>query len=244
MSATNIEITSPGTGQQSLTSGGSVLYDYVGNRTVNNAYNGTEYYDPNVHSSTYARVGSTLATNWSGVDIRTGGGSEYSASLGFFNSFGQIPQVQLTGPNDSVEFTTNTLVARNPAQVSTFSFSAPDYFFKWDAGTSFKIDIDDHHVTRDMAFKVINGPSGTADFENYEYYLDPSGNGGWSIIISEGSGQDATITNPDGIWYYGFGIPGYTQQSNFQLKKWSTARITLVPSSVFAPGFAWAVSMY
>lgn len=97
-----------------------------------------------------------------------------------------------------------------------------------------------------MAFKVINGASGgTADFQNYEYYFElPNNTAGWSIIISEGSGNDATITNPDGLWFYGHGIPGYTQQSNFQLRKWATARITLVPSTVFAPGFAWAVSMY
>lgn len=245
LSATNFDMTGPGTGQQSLTSGGSVLNDYVSSRTVNNTYGSTEYYDPAIHSGTYCRAGSSLSTNWSGVDVRTGGSGEYSASVGFYSSFGQVPTVQLTTPNDSATLTSGTLLASNPAQLSTFTFAAPDMFFKWGAGTSFKIDIDDHHVSRDMAFKVINGPHGTADFQNYDYYLEqPNLTAGWSIIISEGGGSDATITNPDGLWFYGHGLPGYTQQSSFQLRKWATARITLVPSTVFAPGYAWAVSMY
>lgn len=159
---------------------------------------------------------------------------------------GSATNIEITTPNDSATLTSGTLLAANPALLSTFTFTAPDMFFKWDAGTSFKIDIDDHHVTRDMAFKVVNGiVGGQVDFENYEYYLEqPNLTAGWSVIISEGSGSDATINNPDGLWFYGFGISGYTQQSTFQLKKWSTARITLVPSTTFAPGFAWAVSMY
>ena len=124
-----------------------------------------------------------------------------------------------------------------------FMFQTNDNFFKWDAGVSFRTDIDDHHVNKDMSFKVVNG-GGQVDFQNYEYYLDENGLAGWSVIISEGSGTDATIKNPDGLWFYGHGIAGYTQQSDFPLKKWATARITLVPSTTFAPGFAWAVSMY
>jgi archaellum component FlaG (FlaF/FlaG flagellin family) len=241
----SIDITVPGVGNNYLTTTGGTIVDSVGSNVATNTVDRSEYFNPSVHNSTYCRVGSTLGSNWSGLDVRTGFSSEYSASLGFYSSLGQTPTMQLTTPDDSATLTNGALLAANPAQLSTFTFAAPDMFFKWDAGTSFKIDIDDHHVSRDMAFKVINGPSGTADFQNYEYYLEqPNLTAGWSIIISEGSGLDATITNPDGIWFYGYGIPGYTQQSTFQLKKWSTARITLVPSIVFAPGYAWAVSMY
>lgn len=241
-----IDITVPGVGNNYLTTTGGTIVDSVGSNVATNTVDRSEYFNPGIYNSTYCRVGSTLVSNWSGLDVRTGSSSEYSGSLGFYSSYGQVPTMQLTTPNDSATLTSGTLLAANPSQLSTFTFAAPDMFFKWDAGTSFKIDIDDHHVTRDMAFKVVNGGSGgQVDFENYEYYLEqPNLTAGWSVIISEGSGSDATINNPDGLWFYGFGISGYTQQSTFQLKKWSTARITLVPSTTFAPGFAWAVSMY
>lgn len=195
-------------------------------------------------------VGTGLSTtsDWSGFVARQGFavGIEDSASIGFLHTEPHNPKVSLVTQSDSATLASASLLVTNPAQLSTFTFTASDRFFKWDAGTSFKIDIDDHHVNRDMAFKVINGASGgTADFQNYEYYLElPNNTAGWSIIISEGSGTDATITNPDGLWFYGYGISGYTQQSTFQLRKWSTTRITLVPSTIFAPGFAWAVSLY
>lgn len=139
--------------------------------------------------------------------------------------------------------TATSLQFSDSSNTGNFMFQTNDNFFKWDAGVSFRTDIDDHHVNKDMSFKVVNG-GGQVDFQNYEVYLDENGLAGWSVIISEGSGTEATIKNPDGLWFYGLGIPGYTQQSSFALKKWATARITLVPSTTFPPGFAWAVSVY
>jgi hypothetical protein len=243
MSATNIEITAPGTGQQSLTSAGSVLYDYAGGRTVNNAYNGSEYFDPNTHSSTYARFGSTLATNWSGVDIRTGGSSEYSASLGYYSSFGQNPIVNLSTPTNMAELSSDSLICTNLSAPGNFKFQADTNFFKFDCGSSYRIrEHDGQKVNKDDAIIVTPSSVGNYDFKTYDEYLDSNGLGGFSvIIIHPGSVPDPTINTPD-LVFVGSQI-GVT--TNFTLPKWSIARFILTPtdpSAGYTNDFVWMVS--
>ena len=243
MSATNIEITDPGTGQQSLTSAGSVLYDYAGGRTVNNAYNGSEYFDPSIHSSTYTRVGSTLATNWSGVDIRTGGGSEYSASVGYYSSFGQNPIVNLSTPTNVAELSSDSLICTNVSAPGNFKFQANTNFFKFDCGSSYRIrEHDGLKVQKDDAIIVTPSSISNYDFQTYDNYLDSNGLGGFSvIIIHPGSVTDPTINTPDLI-FVGSQI-GVT--TNFTLPKWQIARFILTPTDPaigYPNNFCWMVS--
>ena len=242
-SATNIEITGPGAGQQSITSAGSVLYDYVGSRTVNNAYNGTEYFDPNVHSSTYTRVGSTLATNWSGIDIRTGGSSEYSASVGYYSSFGQNPIVNLSTPTNTAELSSDSLICTNLSAPGNFKFQADTNFFKFDCGSSYRIrEHDGQKVNKDDAIIVTPSSISNYDFKTYDNYLDSNGLGGFSvIIIHPGSVPDPTITTPD-LVFVGSQI-GVT--TNFTLPKWNIARFILTPTDPavgYPNNFVWMVS--
>lgn len=221
------------------------LLEDGGGREVNVDLNHLYIRNDQLFDTTDCSFGPVMNPDWHGAVVRTGVNSQlYSAALGFFSSQSQNPCLALEAQNDQMKLTSNSFVASSPGEWSAFTFQAPNMFLKFDCGSSFKVDIDDHHIERDMAFKVVNN-GGSLDFHNYEYYLaPPSQTAGWSVIVSEGSGTDATITNPDGLWFYGHGIPGYTQQGSFPLKKWSTARITLVPSITYAPGFAWAVSMY
>ena len=243
MSATNIEITGPGTGQQSLTSAGSVLYDYAGGRTVNNAYNGIEYFDPNTHSSTYTRVGSTLATNWSGVDIRTGGSSEYSASVGYYSSFGQNPIVNLSTPTNMAELSSDSLICTNLSAPGNFKFQADTNFIKFDCGSSYRIrEHDGQKINKDDAIIVTTSYNNNYDFRSYENYLDSNGLGGFSvIIIHPGSVNDPTINTSD-LVFVGSQI-GVT--TNFTLPKWTIARFILIPTDPmigYPNNFAWMVS--
>ena len=243
MSATNIEITGPGAGQQSLTSAGSVLYDYAGGRTVNNAYNGSEYFDPSIHSSTYTRVGSTLATNWSGVDIRTGGSSEYSASVGYYSSFGQNPMVNLNTPTNMAELSSDSLICTNLSAPGNFKFQADTNFFKFDCGSSYRIrEHDGQKVNKDDAIIVTPSSVSNYDFKTYDEYLDSNGLGGFSvIIIHPGSVTDPTINTPD-LVFVGSQI-GVT--TNFTLPKWNIARFILTPTDPaigYPNNFAWMVS--
>lgn len=240
ISATNIDITVPGVGNNYLTTTGGTIVDSVGSNVATNTVDRSEYFNPGVHNSTYCRVGSTLVSNWSGIDVRTGYSSEYSASLGFYSSFGQNPIVNLTTPTNIAELSSDSLICTNLTPPGNFKFQTDNNFFKWDAGISFRIDLDDHHINKDMAFKVSSG--GDMDFQNYETYLDKDGFAGWSILLSNQSGGDIHINNPDGLWFYAHAFG--ESQSYFYLRKWATARVTLVPSVTYEPGFAWAVSMY
>lgn len=243
LSATNIDITFPGIAQQSLTSGGSVLNDYAGSRTVNNTSASTEYYDPYTHSGTYCRAGSTLPTNWSGVDVRTGSSSEYSASLGYYSSFGQNPIVNLTTPTNIAELSSDSLICTNITAPGNFKFQADTNFFKFNCGSSYRIrEHDGQKVNKDDAIIVTPSSIGSYDFFNYEYYLDSNGQGGFTVkIIHPGSVPDPTISAPD-IYFVGsqFGV-----QSSFNLPKWQIATFILTPTDPaigYPNNFVWMVN--
>lgn len=121
-----------------------------------------------------------------------------------------------------------------------FKFSNDHKFFKWDAGTSLRVNSNDTHVERDHAFKVSD--DGTDfNFNAYTDYLDDSNKPGWTVILSNCHGSDIAVNSPDVEFYsHGTGPAG----TSISLKKWATARFTLVPTNTFSYGYAWAVSMY
>lgn len=115
-------------------------------------------------------------------------------------------------------------------------------FMKWDCGTSFRVDVDDPNIRVDQSFKCSR--NGMAfDFEEHTSYLDDQGNAGWSVQLSNQSGSDIDVNNPDIKFYY---HPAGYSSGTIQLKKYATARFTLVPApnETYFPPFAWAVSMY
>ncbi len=247
MSATNVEITGAGVGQQALTNAGSVLTDYTAGRTVTNTYSGTEYYDVNVHGGTYCRAGSSLISNWSGFDVQTYGGSLYSASLGFYSSFGANPILQLTTPVDNTELGASALTYTNLTSIGpypeNFKFKADTNFFKFDCGSSYRIrEHDAQKVNKDDAIIVTPQSISNYDFKVYEEYLDSNGQGGFSvIIIHPGSVPDPTINTPD-LVFVGTQI-GVT--TNFTLPKWTIARFILTPTDPavgYPNNFVWMVS--
>lgn len=121
-----------------------------------------------------------------------------------------------------------------------FTFQNDNRFMKWDCGTSFRVNVDDHHVRVDDSFKCSrNGMS--FDFEVYTNYLDDQGNAGWSVQLSNQDGGDINVNNPDIKFYY---HPSGYVTGTMLLKKYATARFTLVPAPNESPPFAWAVSMY
>jgi hypothetical protein len=246
MSATNVEITGTGIGQQALTNAGSVLTDYTAGRTVNNTYSSTEYYDVNLHQGTYCRAGSGTNSSWSGLDVQTYNGP-YSASLGFYSSNGTNPILQLTTPTDNTELAASALTYTNLTVIGSypenFKFKADTNFFKHDCGASYRIrQHDGQKVRKDDAIIVTEGNISNYDFAVYTEFLDSNGLGGFSvIIIHPGSVPDPTINTPD-LVFVGTQI-GVT--TNFTLPKWTIARFILTPTdpSIGYPNnFVWMVS--
>jgi hypothetical protein len=247
ISALNIDITTPGVGNNYLTTTGGSLFDSVGSCISTNTVDRTEYFNPSVHSGTYCRAGSTLSTNWSGLDVRTGSSSEYSASLGFSSSFGQNPIVQLTTPTDNTELGASALIYTNLNPIGpyqeNFKLKADDNFFKFDCGSSYRIrEHDGIKVKKDDAIIVTPSSYSNYDFAVYDSYLDSNGLGGFSvIIIHPGSVTDPTINTPD-LVFVGSQI-GVT--TNFTLPKWTIARFILTPTDPaigYPNNFVWMVS--
>lgn len=219
------------------------VYLQNGLNTMMMSATNSEYFDPSTHSSTYTRVGSTLATNWSGVDIRTGGSSEYSASVGYYSSFGQNPIVNLSTPTNMAELSSDSLICTNVSAPGNFKFQADTNFFKFDCGSSYRIrEHDGQKVNKDDAIIVTPSYISNYDFKSYVEYLDSNGLGGFSvIIIHPGSVTDPTINTPD-LVFVGSQI-GVT--TNFTLPKWSIARFILTPTDPaigYPNHFVWMVS--
>lgn len=123
----------------------------------------------------------------------------------------------------------------------TYLFQNNGRFFKWDAGISFRVDNGVMDVEKDHSFKVSdNGNNFT--FYPYTNYLDDNGNAGWSVLLTNCFASDISVLSPD-IEFYSHGTAGITG-TTFPLKKWATARFTLIPSGTFTLGYGWAVSMY
>lgn len=183
----------------------------VGLQWANNVWGGT---------TTFSNTGIVI----SGADYNT---NHTISGL----SMERVSTTQLTYVTDSQLSVANSQIK--------YLFQNNDQFMKWDCGTSFRYNLNDHHVRKDDAFKACDG--GTFDFETYDFYLDDQGNAGWSVMLSNQDGGDIPVTSPDCQFYsHGSGV----LSSTFYLKKFATARFTLVTSNNWSPGYAWAVSMY
>jgi hypothetical protein len=179
--------------------------------------------------------------------VQTYGGSLYSASLGFYSSFGQNPILQLTTPVDNTELGASALIYTNLTSIGSypenFKLKADTNFFKFDCGSSYRIrEHDGTKVNKDDAIIVTPQSISNYDFKSYEEYLDSNGQGGFSvIIIHPGSVPDPTINCPDILMV----TRDYGPQSSFNLPKWSTARFILTPTDPaigYPNNFVWMVS--
>lgn len=133
----------------------------------------------------------------------------------------------------------DTMIIKNPSVDFSFQ-SAANRFYKWKAAQSFTVDRNETHVERWQSFKVSEGGVGFA-FNAFNDYLDTDGKDGWSIILSNSDVADISVSSPDISFYgHGFGV----QSGSMALKKWATARFTLVELPSYPLGYAWAVSMY
>lgn len=201
----------------------------------------TVFYDETVMLGAECGVGTSYQGGVNGLKVMTGTqvGQNREAMIGFSGDE-TTPLMQLRNDviNNVVRIQTDSFVVNSDVQ-ECFRFSNNHHFMKWDAGTSFRIDVNDSHVLADMAFKVSEG--NPFDLEPYPTYLDNFGQAGWSVLLSNASGADINVTSPDCQFY---SHPNGWTGSPFQLKKYATARFTLVPITTTSPGFAWAVSMY
>lgn len=170
-------------------------------------------------------------------------GNESEVFLGFeFNVETGKLRIRQGMTKEEVVITADTFSMVNEDALKPYFFTNNNVFVKWDTGTSFRIDLNDQSVQKYHSFKV----SGGNDFflGPFNEYLDSNQNGGWSVILSNPENFDIIIFSSDLYFYsHATGI----QVASIQLKKWATARVTLVPTNntdYGGFGFAWAVSMY
>lgn len=112
-------------------------------------------------------------------------------------------------------------------------------FLKVETGMSLRYIDNDTHVLRDYSFQV-SSLGAPFNFDPYTNYLDGTGNVGWSTILSNQDGGDISISADIDFYSHATGFCGTV----FNLKKYATARFTLVTCTATSSGYAWAVSMY
>lgn len=167
-------------------------------------------------------------------------GSESAASLTF--SSADEPKLRLFNGLNSMDLRISSGEFNHKKGDIPFKFTGNQTFFKWNNGTSFKIDLNQSLVNITDSFKVSDGFY--FEFSSYPNYLDADGNGGWSVVLCNTTDSSLNVISPD-LWFFSSG----SGQSfgTFDLTKWATARVTLVPTNnrIYGEnGFAWAVSMY
>lgn len=121
-----------------------------------------------------------------------------------------------------------------------FIFEIDNWFMRYNCGFSLRTDLSINVVSKTDAFKVSEGGM-NFDFDSFTDYLTPGGDAGFSVILSNSYNLDIDVTTPD-IMFYAHSV-GATS-SPFTLKKYATARFTLVVVTSYPIGYAWAVSMY
>lgn len=140
--------------------------------------------------------------------------------------------------NTITTYSGTSLVFDPQGGIYNYRIAMDTTFLKLDTGISLRVTNTDTHVLKDYSFQASNGFS--FNFDPYTNYLDENGNAGWSTILSNQDSSDITV-NAD-IDFYSHAV-GYTG-TTMNLKKFATARFTLVPNSSTSSGYAWAVSMY
>jgi hypothetical protein len=215
ISANNLEIFTGG--NITFDSGGAGPYPSISN-------NGITYDSNNPWG------GSTLY-NDGGISISDNTG-DYQSGLALNGAF-----IIHNATGQATYFQDYKLLSQNT--VTQFTFEDTNNFFRWNAGFSYNLNVNDTHIEIFHSFKVSDGPPMT--FNSYSDYLDSFGNAGWSVILSNSSGSDIDIISND-LDFYSHGT--MVQSSPFPLRKYATARFTLVPAASFVNGYAWAVSMY
>lgn len=122
-------------------------------------------------------------------------------------------------------------------------------FVKMNCGQSLKLGPSIHVATGDnlimkndhfLVFEEGYGdPNEAFRFDKTVFYLDDLGRAGYTVILSNYSGGDIVVNQIDNTSFYGH---NFGEGTHFFLKKWATARVTLVelPSG----SYRWAVSQF
>lgn len=125
---------------------------------------------------------------------------------------------------------------------SCFNLNNDQKFFKQQNAfsmTQYEL-VDGDFIEKYMPFVFTQNNTGVLKLRTYTDYLDDNGLVGWSCIVSNYYGSDIQI-DTNGLQYYSHfgGLNG----SPIVFKKWATARITLVYSSIDNE-YLWAVSLF
>lgn len=125
---------------------------------------------------------------------------------------------------------------------SCFNLNNDQKFFKQQNAfsmTQYEL-VDGDYIEKYMPFVFTQNNTGVLKLRPYTDYLDDNGLVGWSCIVSNYYGSDIQI-DTNGLQYYSHfgGLNG----SPIVFKKWATARITLVYSSIDNE-YLWAVSLF
>lgn len=229
--------------QNTILDSNSILIEDTSGAPESVALDTTDLYFVNASAQNGAEcmLGTITATHRCGLEVHSNTqGSLCSAMVGFEDSTPNYPTIALVnqGDNSALSIQLSTFFVAS-STLASFNFEFPHKFFKWNAGASFQIDINDTHVEPGMAFKVSEG--NPFNLTTYSDYLDATGQPGWSILLSNASAGDIDVTSPDCQFY---SHPSGWVGSPFALRKFATARFTLVPTTTTSPGYAWAVSMY
>jgi hypothetical protein len=195
-----------------------------------------------VQNGAECNVGTDIHGHRCGIEIKTGTNTTVcTALLGFEDGAPDYPTLALQSQaiNTALSIQIPQFFVGSDS-LKCYNFIMEDRFFKWISGTSFRLNLNKPEVTRNFMFKVCDDGAGFT-MEEYTRYLDSQGEPGWSVILCNCSSGDIGVTSPDIEFFsHATGPTGL----NFPLKKWATARFTLIPTSTFSNNHAWAVSMF
>jgi len=180
--------------------------------------------------------GSTLNAPWADLINAVYPNLQYV----LMNGNGASDEIQLfyTLTNTITTYSGTSLVFDPQGGIYNYRITMDTTFLKLDTGLSYRVADADTHVRKDYSFQVSNGFS--FNFDPYTNYMDENGNTGWSTVLSNQNSSDITVNADIDFYSHGAGYSG----TSMNLKKFATARFTLVPNSFTSSGYAWAVSMY
>lgn len=180
--------------------------------------------------------GSTLNAPWADLINAVYPNLQYVLMNG--NGANNEIQLYYTATNVNSTYSGYGLVFDPQGGAFNYRIAMDTTFLKLDTGISLRVKDGDSHVQKDYSFQVSDGFS--FNFDPYTDYMDENGNPGWSTILSNQAGSDITVNADIDFYSHGAGYSG----TSMNLKKWASARFTLVPNSFTSSGYAWAVSMY
>lgn len=257
LATTDTEITSTQMKIQDLNGAGTRVWTAdAGSLNITDGASLTSYIDAG--SATFTAIGSGQNTQITSYNITTTD-LTYSSSLDNANLTFTDPvnnlKLQLT--NDyTVSPTPFIQMTESSGLVNTFSwgelnanghycytFNNNEKFFKQQNPFSFRqVELfDGDFIEKDYPFVMIQNGS-TLKLRDPTEYLDDNGNAGWSCIVSNYGGNSIQIDIASASSWFAHSNGG-GQANPIDFSKWSTARITLVYSSIDSQ-YVWAVGTF